>query len=361
MDAAIFGAGISGLMTAITLRAQGTRCRVFERNPQAQEAGMGFILMAEGIACLESFGIQLTGVLAGVSLARYRYRNEEGEVVQEQPMPAGSRSFRRRDLIAALMQALPADAITFGAELDRLDFDATGRVTAAHLGPQEVVVKADLYVAADGVGSRARQALFPEWPMPYAQVCEVVGLVLSPDILRWAGRDFNKFHAPEGGIAVGVLPVDSDHLVWFLQFDSRRFSPPRETSSECRAFVDRLVGSWAQPIPRVLALTDFTAAHLWRPVDTDLLPRFHRENLVLAGDAAHPFVPLTSQGVSAAIADAVALAKLLGEQGNNIGEALARYSPERRAQCAPLIIKGRELTRTFLSPQLSGRVVLPLA
>jgi 2-polyprenyl-6-methoxyphenol hydroxylase-like FAD-dependent oxidoreductase len=361
MDVAIFGAGIAGLMTAITLRAQGRRCRVFERSREAQEAGMGFILMAEGLGCLESFGVELRGDLAGVMLARYRHRTDDGDVLQEQPMPAGARSFRRRDLIAALMRALPADAITFGAELDGLEFDAAGRVTGARLKSATGLVRADLYVAADGINSRARQALFPDWPMPYAQVPEVVGLVQSPDLIRWAARDFNKFHAPQGGTAVGVLPVDSDHLVWFLQFDSRRFPPPGDTSAQCRAFVDKLVGNWAQPIPRLLSLTDFTAVHVWRPVDTDLLPRFHQENLVLAGDAAHPFVPLTSQGVSAAIADAVALAEALDGSGNDLRKALDRYSRERREQCAPYVAKGRELTRTFLSPQPAGSVVLPIA
>jgi 2-polyprenyl-6-methoxyphenol hydroxylase-like FAD-dependent oxidoreductase len=368
MDVVIFGAGIAGLMTAIALRAQGCRCHIYERNSQTQDAGMGFILMAEGIAWLERFGVQLAGPLAGVSLARYRHRRDDGEVLEEQSMPAGSRSFRRRDLIAALMRSLPADAITFGAELDGLDFDAEGRATAARLkggagggvkaGP---VVTADLYVAADGIGSRARQALFPDWPMSYARMPEVVGLVESPDLARWAGRDFNKFHAPEGGLAFGVLPVDSDHLVWFLQFDAQRFLPTCESAAECRAFVQRLVGGWAHPVPRLLALTDFRAAHLWRPVDTDLLPCFHQENLVLVGDAAHPFLPLTSQGVSAAIADAVTLATLLRSSGNDISQALVRYSVERRKQCSPYITKGRELTRTFLSPQHAGRVVLPMA
>ena len=41
MDIAIFGAGIAGLMTAVALRAQGHRCRTYERMRQCQEhAGM---------------------------------------------------------------------------------------------------------------------------------------------------------------------------------------------------------------------------------------------------------------------------------------------------------------------------------
>jgi len=45
MEIAIFGAGIAGLMSAITLRVQGHRCRIYERMRQGNETGMGFILM----------------------------------------------------------------------------------------------------------------------------------------------------------------------------------------------------------------------------------------------------------------------------------------------------------------------------
>ena len=59
MEIAIFGAGIAGLMSAITLRAQGHRCRIYERMRQGHETGMGFILMPDGIECLQSFGVKL--------------------------------------------------------------------------------------------------------------------------------------------------------------------------------------------------------------------------------------------------------------------------------------------------------------
>ena len=76
MEIAIFGAGIAGLMTAITLRAKGHRCRIYERMRQGQETGMGFILMPDGIECLQSFGVKLTekiaALLCNVLLPQFR-------------------------------------------------------------------------------------------------------------------------------------------------------------------------------------------------------------------------------------------------------------------------------------------------
>src|SRR5215472_5481576 len=130
MDIAIFGAGIAGLMSAITLRAQGQRCRVYERSSQAHDAGMGFILLPEGMKCLESFGVQLTGALSGSKLERYVCRDSSGEIVFEQPLPAGTRGIRRRDLTTALMRALSEDVVVY-KELDAFEFDHNFHLAAA--------------------------------------------------------------------------------------------------------------------------------------------------------------------------------------------------------------------------------------
>ncbi len=364
MKIAIFGAGIAGLMAGITLRSQGHTCRIYERMRKDHETGMGFILMPEGIECLQSFGVKLTGEYSGAPLHRYCCRNSAGQILYEQPLPAGALSMRRRDLLAALVNALNSDgAPAFDAELASLNFDAAGNVTSVQLNTGETV-KADLYISAEGINSRARRALFPEWPSPQAQVLEIVGLVRCQSTVRWASHNFNKFHAASGGIAFGTLAVDAEHVIWYLQFDSQRFPAPSETIENAaqarKEFVKGLVGDWAEPIPHLLNITDFSRTHFWRPLDTDLVPRFYQNNLVLIGDAAHPLSPFTSQGVSSAISDAVALSEALKSEPN-LETALARYSAERREQCAPYVAKGRELTRHFVAPQIGSTILLPLA
>jgi cystathionine beta-lyase len=241
-------------------------------------------------------------------------------------------------------------------------------VTQARLNTG-ATVKADLYVSAEGIRSRARQALFPSWPATQAQVLEIVGMVQCKNTVRWASNNFNKFHAVTGGIALGTLAVDSEHVIWYLQFDSQRFPQPAEDAANFaemrKKFVASLVGDWAEPIPHLLSIADFSRTHLWRPLDTDLIPSFYRGNLVLVGDAAHPLSPFTSQGVSSAVADAVALAETLRPENvktpPDLEHALSRYSTERSEQCAPYVAKGRELTRHFLTPEIGSTILLPIA
>jgi 2-polyprenyl-6-methoxyphenol hydroxylase-like FAD-dependent oxidoreductase len=374
MEIAVFGAGIAGLMSAITLRRRGHKCRVYERSCQAHGAGMGFILAPEGIARLEACGVRLSGDVGGRELESYICRDSHGRIVFEQPMPSGTRSIRRRDLATALTRALgEEETLVFGGELVNLEFNEDFHISAARLKSSagSSPIEADLYVGADGVNSQARRALFPDWPTTLARVPEIVGLVRCEKAVQWAGRSLNKFHADDGGTALGVLPVDSEHVVWYLQFDALRFPMSRAVmdgfgrgGAEARwRFVRNLVQGWAHPVPSLVAATDFWQAHLWRPIDTDLIPHFHRGNLVLVGDAAHPFSPFTSQGVTSAIVDAVVLARELNDASpaNALEEALSRYSAERHAQCAGYVAKGRELMENFLGPLSGSSTMLPMA
>jgi len=354
-NVAIFGGGIAGLMTSIALGRQGYQCQIYERTQRAHEAGMGFILLREACASLEAHSV----TVKGVPLHRYRCRDACGTVLHEQNMPGGTIGLRRSDLIAALVNALQDDDfLSFECELDSLEFDRSGAVEAARLA-SGCLVQADLYIGADGMRSRIRQALFPEWPACLAQVQEITGLAKSAEVVRWAGNDFNKFHVTRGGVALGVVPVDSDHVVWYMQFDSHRFSPSTRNVEGLHSFVTALVSEWADPVPGLVALTDPAQVYLWRPLDVDVIPYFHQKNLVLVGDAAHPLLPFTSQGVCAAIADAVTLAELL-IGCDHAAQMLNCYSTVRRAKCAPYIQEGRKLRDRFLMPLSAESVLLPI-
>ncbi|HEY6350861.1 MAG TPA: FAD-dependent monooxygenase [Candidatus Angelobacter sp.] len=356
MHIAVFGGGIAGLMSAISLGQYGHHSSIYERVWESHEAGMGFILLQEASACLDTFGVRPSGM----PLNRYCCRDARGTVLHSQSMPAGALGVRRRELIESLVNALPASGfITVNCALDGIEFDSCGTVAAARLDTGDFV-HADIYVGADGMRSRTRHALFPHWPSCPSQVHEITGLVHSVDMALWAGNEFNKFHAAGGGIALGVVPVDPDHVVWYLQFDSQRFTPSGQGPEALLDFVDRMVGEWAAPVPDLLAMTDSSQVYLWRPVDADMVPRFHQDNLVLVGDAAHPLLPFTSQGVCSAICDAVTLADLIG--GNNdTTHALSCYSAQRREKCCAYIQEGRKLKERFLMPLSADSLLLPIA
>ncbi|HEX7638589.1 MAG TPA: NAD(P)/FAD-dependent oxidoreductase [Burkholderiaceae bacterium] len=367
MDVAIFGAGVAGLAAAAALKMAGHSIQVYEKSAAgpgaarpfegaraaAREgggplaaAGMGFLVTPDALQALELLGVELPGA---TPLRRYRHLDESGHALAEHDLHAGAACIRRSTLVAALLEALPKGRLdTQSGGLEGLEFDAHGAVAAARLASGRLV-QAALYVGADGVRSRAREALYPCWPTATAPVLEIVGLTEDPHAHRRAGTDFRKFHARAGGLAFGLLPADGQSLVWYLQFDARRLSRLRlpRTAADLRRFVHERVDGWADEVQQAIAATDFERVHLWFPVDAAPLPRFDRPNLVLAGDAAHPLSPFTSQGVSSAIMDALALTRMLLEE-QRLDRALSRYSRERRRACLPYVERGRQLTRLFL-------------
>jgi 2-polyprenyl-6-methoxyphenol hydroxylase-like FAD-dependent oxidoreductase len=355
---AVLGGGVAGLTVAAALRVRGRPCRVYERRPAAGPAGMGIVLSAEAVTDLADAGLDPVGTAAplgslGVELHRYRSYCPDGAPRDVLDIPAGWRGMPRSELVDALYRRVPAGTLAHDAELATLSVDPEGMVAEARLA-SGAPVRADIYLAADGAHSLARRTLYANWPQRPARVSELVGIARCPTVSQWAGNDLHKFHT--AGVAIGILPAGGDTVGWFMQFDSERFPAPPDTVAGRREFAHGLVGTWAEPVPELLRATGFDLTHIWRPIDVDLVPQFHSGNLVLLGDAAHPLLPFTSQGVGAAVAGARDFAVALDES-DSIPAALAAYSAACRSRCAPYVDRGRELTRAFLADETP----LPLA
>lgn len=364
MNVAIFGGGVAGLAAATALHGRVADCRAYERRASGAGNGLGFILSDQAMADLMAVGLPPEAARIGVQLRQFRHYDPAGRLRHARSMPPGWRAMRRADLVAALHSALPDGLVIPGRTLTGLTRDPDGTVTAAQLTstdpstcPTSNRVRADLYLAADGARSIARQALFPYWPQRSARVWEIVALARHPGVSAWAGDNFHKFSRP--GLAAGLVPVGNDAVVWFIQFDRERYGQ-QLSSQPLPDLARRLVSDWAHPLPALLAASDLAEAHLWRPVDADLLPQFHASNLVLVGDAAHPLLPFTSQGVAAAIAGVRDLAAVLAKEAS-VPAALEAYSATCRARCAPYIAAGRELTRQFLEPGGAADDVIPVS
>jgi 2-polyprenyl-6-methoxyphenol hydroxylase-like FAD-dependent oxidoreductase len=223
--------------------------------------------------------------------------------------------------------------------------------------------RAQLIVAADGVGSPCRQSLFPEARLTPELVTELVLSVESPPVTQQLAGRCRKFQDTDAGLAIGLLPCRAGKLVVYAQFATARHPAP--LPGEFLPFLRRHFGGWNSLLERVLTGLVPGGAHLWHTTDLDPLEQLHRENVVLLGDSAHPMLPFTSQGSSAALEDALRLATVLrGTNGGDaveVREALQRYSALRGPELVPLLEEGRELRRLFLDPTLTPIPMAPLA
>src|SRR5699024_4553555 len=147
-----------------------------------------------------------------------------------------------------------------------------------------------------------------------------------------------------------------------------------------KSTVEQIFTGWHCPIAELIAATDAEAVHRTPIADLSTpLPRFHRDRVVLLGDAAHAMTPNPGQGGGQALEDAAALTALLapllgqaglpegrpaGRRGRAVPEAfwacldqaLRRYDALRRPRSQSIAKKSRLMGQVFQlgSPLLAG-------
>ena len=89
------------------------------------------------------------------------------------------------------------------------------------------------------------------------------------------------------------------------------------------------------------AIIDSTPGELvgWATYDIPSVPRWHRDNLVIIGDAAHATSPASGQGASMAIEDGVELGRCLRDLPDP-RSAFAAYERMRRERVEKVVANG---------------------
>ncbi len=365
MRALILGGGVAGLASALALtrRAQIEKVLVFEQDTKEMRRarrGHGLILMQNGVLALRALGAE--GVLRGCRpLDRTELRDTSGGLIETDSLE-GVYCVARVALVDALRAALHGGAAEEARRCERVLVERGGGERRARRviftdGTSLDVTDDDLLVGAEGYRSRLCEALNPGLERPLSRVLEIVTSTRLPGLAAALGSRFVKTLFPERGAAFGLLSPDTDRVIGFLQFDSERHPTDTLTPATMLAFVRRVLGGAPPLVDEYLRAADFSTAHLWRPVNADLPPNLHGSNAVLLGDAAHPVLPFTSQGVSAALEDAVLLGDALAEAHGDarlLPPLLSSFAARRRTSLAPLIEGGRRLLGAFLEQEATA-------
>jgi anthraniloyl-CoA monooxygenase len=185
---------------------------------------------------------------------------------------------------------------------------------------------ADLVLAADGVNSTVR-----------ARYAQHFGPEIDwrPNKFVWLGTTcpFPAFtfifkESEHGLWRVHAYRYDRGHSTFILECTARtwqRAGLDRASEDDTAAFTERL---FARELGGHRVLKNRS---LWRSFPTIRNARWHWQNVVLIGDAAHTAHFSIGSGTKLAMEDAIALARALGEH-RQVPAALAAYEEERRPQ-----------------------------
>lgn len=360
----ILGGGVAGLAGAVALRR---RCGlddvvVFERDSPAQlwrRPGHGMMLMPNGVAALRALGAD-SCIDRCRALDRAVFEDDRGRVLRIDRLE-NVYCVTRRDLVDALRGALEDGSVEYGRRCTSVVLDAppagargAQRVSSVNFSTSASLHDgdADLFVGADGPRSALCAALNPGLARVHSRVFEIVMSTRLPELASQLGPTFLKTVFPDRGLAFGLLSPSADHVIGFLQFDTQRYGVPvAQSGSSLLDFAAGLLGDPPEQVARFLREADASTAHLWRPLDAQIAPRLWAANATLIGDAAHPLLPFSSQGVGAALEDAVGLADAIAHVGARpdlLPRALAGFCADRRAGVRGFVDGGRRILSHFV-------------
>ena len=345
--AIIIGAGIGGLAVARGLLARGWDVVVYEQAPSFRPVGAGLTLAPNAVRALDWLGVGDELRERSAAHGALGIRTPSGRWLLRTPVEAlearfGAPSFalHRATLHEILARGIPAATIRTGHRITAVRDGA--RPVVAYDGPDGPGEdEADVVVAADGIDSRVRAALFPDHPGPaYAGYIAWRGVVPAEDA-SMGSRDFGATETWGRGMRFGVVPLGDGQVYWFAVLAASAGSHREDTLDDLLA----RFGRWHDPIPALLRATrpESLLLHDIRYLATPL-PTFYRGRAVLLGDAAHAMTPDLGQGGCQALEDAVELCAAL-ERIGDIPTALAAYDGARLARTRRIMRASRRMGR----------------
>ncbi|MGW2016993.1 FAD-dependent monooxygenase [Streptomyces sp. NPDC001927] len=361
-NAVVVGAGIGGLAAAIGLRRVGWEVTVMERAPVLDDAGAGISLAANGIRALDALGVGA----AVRAAARGQYtggtRTPDGNWLARMDGAALERALGtpivgipRATLHRLLREALPAECLIVGAEVTGLDRTERGRVRVRRSGSAAVeldtdLIDADLVVAADGVNSRTRAALFPDHPGPAYSGSTVLRALTDRPLDLSSDFEITWGHGAE----FGHIAFADGRAEWHAVLNS----PAGVRYADPLGVVRERFAGWHRPVPELLDATRPEAVlhhdiHELAPPP----PSFVVGRVALLGDAAHAMTPNLGQGACQALEDAVVLAAALAESPD-VDSALRAYDAERRPRAQAVTVAARKAGRMGQQLSAPGAVAL---
>jgi 2-polyprenyl-6-methoxyphenol hydroxylase-like FAD-dependent oxidoreductase len=364
MEALISGAGVAGPVTAMALQKAGIRARVVEGHELGSgDVGSYFTVSPNGLDALRAIDALPVAIGEGFPTLRNVMRDSAGRVLGS--LPLGARladgtpalTIKRTRLTRALAdEAFRRGIVIEGGRRLRHATQVDDRIVATF--EDGSTHTADLLIGADGVHSVVRRLIDPTAPEArYVGLTNFGGITpggaaahidLEPESWQFIfGRRafFGAQRAPNGDV------------VWFVNAPRPVINREERAATSDEAWQRWLASLFEQDAGPAVDLIRAGGLELAGDSTYDLghVPLWHRDRMVIIGDAAHAPAPSSGQGASMAIEDGVILAMALRD-APSIEGAFAAYERARRERVERIVAYGARSSNSKI-PGGAARIV----
>jgi 6-hydroxynicotinate 3-monooxygenase len=349
---AIIGAGMGGLAAAAALRRAGVDVTVYEQAQRFARLGAGIQIGCNAMKVLRAFGLEPL-LRSGSFYPRSRNnKNYDTGAVRFDMIFGEAAEARygapyllahRGDLHAALTSVVAEGDLRLGHRLT--SFEQLGDGSIRLRFANGATAEADALVAADGVHSLVKDALFGREEPNFTDRVAYRTVFPAALLNRYPIEDCTKWWGPDRHIVIYYVKPDRSEVYFVTSQPEPGFTVE---SWSAMGDVGELRKAFAEFHPQVQhVLASCPAVHKWALVDRDPLPRWCEGNVTLLGDACHPMTPYMAQGAAVAIEDAAVLSRCLANvDRDGMAGAFRRFEATRKPRTSRIQFSSR--TNTWL-------------
>ena len=348
LNVGIIGGGVGGLSAGMMLRSIGCKVKIFEKRKKDSAAGVGIQISANGVRALRPFGLEdKISELADFPLCIDLINGKTGKKLGTIPLGneaqklygAGFFQFLRKDLISLLRKENLSRGVVILYENKVLDIhqDLNGVRVSTSKGEYD---NFDLVVAADGINSVVRRQVFGNPSANFLKQVAYRTVISAQDLPREFASEKTRLFLGKGKHVVSY-PIRKGrlvNLVFCLDYDSycdENWDQDSNLKEIREKFSDFIL------LKKVFDTNEVVKK--WGLFEHNSINTWHKNRVVLLGDACHPILPYLAQGATQAIEDAFELSIRIQKSFKNhdLGKELKNYTKNR----APRVEKVRNASK----------------
>lgn len=338
-DFLIIGGGIAGLALGIGLSQRKLDFLIVEQSDFIAGIGAGIGISSNAIAALEQIDMADTIKAIANPLQSMKLVFQNGKQLMDgdpqhiKGYDQTNYALHRAHLHHSLVSQLRSNDIMTQQKCISIQENKDHIIVAFENG-NRIICKN--LIGADGIYSIVRKHIFPKNKIRYA------GYTCWRAVIDFPQENFNYAQETWGiNGRFGITPLINNQIYWYACINSKEERNPLYTAYTIEDLRNNFK-EYHRNVIDALAITQNKQLIQNDISDLEPLQQYHKNNIVLIGDAAHATTPNLGQGACMGLEDAAVLLQEIDHR-SNATLAFESFSKRRVARCTSLVNKARTM------------------